>query len=64
MKSDPDGWYSGVVHWYNCPNGHVFALGECGLLLEEASCYECGARLGMMNHLTEGGITLATNMED
>ncbi|RZC41405.1 NFX1-type zinc finger-containing protein 1, partial [Asbolus verrucosus] len=37
-------------HWYKCPNGHVYAIGECGGAMEEATCNECGARIGGMQH--------------
>ncbi|CDM38191.1 unnamed protein product [Penicillium roqueforti FM164] len=36
--------YSG--HWYNCATGHPFAIGECGMPMEQARCPECGVPIG------------------
>ena len=33
-------------HWYSCPNGHVYAIGDCGGATVESTCPECGARFG------------------
>ena len=33
-------------HWFKCPNGHVYAIGECGGAMQEAKCNECGAMIG------------------
>jgi len=33
-----------------CPNGHVYVIGECGGAMQEASCPECGAAIGGSNH--------------
>ncbi|KAJ3510084.1 hypothetical protein NMY22_g16083 [Coprinellus aureogranulatus] len=37
-------------HWYNCPNGHTFVIGECGGAMEEARCPDCGETIGGRNH--------------
>ena len=50
-------------HWYNCANGHPFAIGECGMPMEEARCPECGARVGGRRHRAVEGVTRAVNME-
>jgi hypothetical protein len=50
-------------HWYNCENGHPFAIGECGMPMELAQCPECGARIGGEQHRAVGGVTRATDME-
>ncbi|KAK0710442.1 hypothetical protein B0T21DRAFT_77739 [Apiosordaria backusii] len=50
-------------HWYNCENGHPFAIGECGMPMEMARCPECGARIGGTNHEFVGGVSRARNME-
>lgn len=50
-------------HWYNCANGHPFAIGECGMPMEEARCPECGARVGGRGHRAVEGVTRAMNME-
>ncbi|KAF4079021.1 hypothetical protein AMELA_G00188300 [Ameiurus melas] len=42
-------------HWYKCPNGHVYAIGDCGGAMERRQCPECNATIGGINHtLTEG----------
>ncbi|KIW22051.1 uncharacterized protein PV07_12556 [Cladophialophora immunda] len=50
-------------HWYNCINGHPFAIGECGMPMEHARCPECGAPIGGSNHQAVTGVTRATEME-
>nr|XP_023992641.1 E3 ubiquitin-protein ligase rnf213-alpha-like [Salvelinus alpinus] len=32
--------------WYNCPNGHPCAIGECGKPMETSRCVDCGAEIG------------------
>ena len=32
-------------HWYSCPNGHVYNIGDCGGATVEANCPDCHARL-------------------
>ncbi|XP_027002552.1 NFX1-type zinc finger-containing protein 1 [Tachysurus fulvidraco] len=42
-------------HWYKCPNGHVYAIGDCGGAMVRSQCPECKATIGGVNHtLTEG----------
>ncbi|KAJ6185870.1 hypothetical protein N7519_007171 [Penicillium mononematosum] len=50
-------------HWYNCINGHPFAIGECGMPTELAKCPECGARIGGQNHQPVEGVSRAEHME-
>ncbi|KAI2785918.1 hypothetical protein POX_h09681 [Penicillium oxalicum] len=50
-------------HWYNCANGHPFAIGECGMPMEQARCPECGAPIGGQNHTAVAGVTRAREME-
>ncbi|KAK4182162.1 P-loop containing nucleoside triphosphate hydrolase protein [Podospora australis] len=50
-------------HWYNCENGHPFAIGECGMPMEEARCPDCDARIGGQHHRMVGGVSRATDME-
>lgn len=33
----------GKGHFYKCPNGHFYLIGDCGGAMEEAKCNECGA---------------------
>ncbi|KAH8889256.1 hypothetical protein GQ53DRAFT_723440 [Thozetella sp. PMI_491] len=63
MVSGPDGLRTHSGHWYNCANGHPFAIGECGMPMEEALCPECGSRIGGQNHQPLAGVTRAVEME-
>ena len=36
--------------WYQCPNGHAYTIGECGLPMEESRCPECGEKIGGSDH--------------
>lgn len=48
MISEAIGLSSG--HWYECPNGHPYAIGECGGAMEKSVCPECNAEIGGLNH--------------
>ncbi|KAL3940607.1 MAG: hypothetical protein SGBAC_004891 [Bacillariaceae sp.] len=37
-------------HWYECPNGHPYFIGDCGGAMTTARCFECGAEIGGSNH--------------
>lgn len=37
-------------HWYTCPNGHIYAIGDCGGAMERSSCPECGEEIGGQQH--------------
>ncbi|KAL6075671.1 NFX1-type zinc finger-containing protein 1 [Balamuthia mandrillaris] len=42
-------------HWFECPNGHVYTIGECGGAMQRSSCPECGEVVGGGDHrLAEG----------
>eukprot|EP00172_Hildenbrandia_rubra_P001281 Plantae.Rhodophyta-Hildenbrandia_rubra.ctg18276.p1 GENE.Plantae.Rhodophyta-Hildenbrandia_rubra.ctg18276~~Plantae.Rhodophyta-Hildenbrandia_rubra.ctg18276.p1 ORF type:complete len:703 (+),score=53.24 Plantae.Rhodophyta-Hildenbrandia_rubra.ctg18276:174-2282(+) len=41
---NPDG------HMYQCPNGHLYLIGECGMAMQESVCPECGERVGGQSH--------------
>lgn len=45
MSLDP-GNFSGGQHWYACPNGHRFYIGNCGEAMQTAVCNECGSEIG------------------
>lgn len=38
------------IHWYQCPNGHVYTIGECGGAMQQSTCPECGAIIGGLSH--------------
>ncbi|CAD6574519.1 MAG: hypothetical protein ASARMPRED_006796 [Alectoria sarmentosa] len=64
MVSGAGGIATHSGHWYNCVNGHPFAIGECGMPMEQARCPECGAPVGGQGHRPAEGVTRARNMED
>ncbi|OAQ60006.1 NFX1-type zinc finger-containing protein 1 [Pochonia chlamydosporia 170] len=64
MVSGPGAIATHSGHWYNCVNGHPFAIGECGMPMEEAHCPECGASIGGLNHRAVAGVTRAQDMEN
>jgi len=53
----------GQGHWYTCPNGHVYAIGECGGATVESSCPECGERIGGTSHRLLSTNNIATQMD-
>ena len=50
-------------HWFKCPNGHYYAIGECGGAMEESKCPECGAVIGGRNHRLTEDNELASEMD-
>lgn len=47
--------YTGQGHFYECPNGHPYVIGDCGGAMQEAACPECGERIGGRScNLTRG----------
>ncbi|DBA99354.1 TPA: hypothetical protein ACH3X3_011954 [Trebouxia sp. C0006] len=60
MKCNADlagGGYTGQGHFYRCPNGHPYVIGDCGGATQAASCPECGARIGGTGHQLTSGNT-------
>ena len=51
-------------HWFKCPNGHVYAIGDCGGAMQESKCPECNARIGGTQHrlLASNQVRLPTSM--
>ena len=50
-------------HWFKCPNGHFYCIGECGGAMEEANCPECGARIGGQHNSLRADNQLASEMD-
>lgn len=50
-------------HWFKCPNGHVYAIGECGGATQESRCNECGAVIGGHSHRLHGRNQVASEMD-
>ncbi|CAG8442461.1 13677_t:CDS:10 [Ambispora gerdemannii] len=42
--------FLGSGHWYECPNGHPYTIGECGGAMEQSRCPDCGAAIGGGGH--------------
>jgi len=44
--------YGGTAadHWYECPNGHPYFIGECGQAMQTSTCPECGETVGGGSH--------------
>jgi hypothetical protein len=56
------GGWTGRGSWFTCPNGHPYVITECGGAMEEASCYECGARIGGTSHTLRGDNMVAEDL--
>ncbi|CAI7603373.1 unnamed protein product [Penicillium glandicola] len=63
MVSGRGGIATNSGHWYNCINGHPFAIGECGMPMELAKCPQCGAAIGGQHHQAVEGVSRAEQME-
>ncbi|KAF8730672.1 P-loop containing nucleoside triphosphate hydrolase protein, partial [Rhizoctonia solani] len=50
-------WHTG--HFYQCPNGHPYVIGECGGAMQVSTCPECGAAIGGSHHQSLAGNTHA-----
>ena len=50
-------------HWFKCPNGHIYAIGECGGAMERSVCNECQAPIGGAGHRLLGTNSLAGEMD-
>ena len=37
-------------HWYECPNGHPYVIGECGGANQIGRCSVCSAEIGGQDH--------------
>lgn len=52
-----------VGHWFKCPNGHYYVIGECGGAMQVSKCNECGAKIGGQNHALLPNNQLAREMD-
>lgn len=50
-------------HWYKCPNGHIYCIGECGGAMQNAKCPECKCNIGGESHRLTEGNQVATEMD-
>lgn len=44
----------GSGHWFKCPNGHLYFIGECGGAMQEGVCPDCHATVGGHSHRLRG----------
>jgi len=51
-------------HWFKCPNGHYYCIGECGGAMEQAKCPECKAVIGGTSHRLTTGNEHAPEMDN
>ena len=50
-------------HWFKCPNGHFYAIGECGGAMQQSNCPDCNAVIGGQNHQLANDNELAPEMD-
>lgn len=50
-------------HWFKCPNGHYYCIGECGGAMETSRCPDCGATIGGAHHTLTPGNQHAREMD-
>ena len=51
-------------HWFKCPKGHIYAIGDCGGATEEGVCPECKSRIGGTHHTLRGDNRFAPEMDN
>lgn len=44
----------GMGHWYKCPKGHFYAIGDCGAPNQAGNCIECKTPVGGGNRVIRG----------
>ncbi|XP_050829286.1 E3 ubiquitin-protein ligase RNF213-like isoform X2 [Serinus canaria] len=52
------------LHWYECPNGHPCAVGECGYPMQKSRCPECRVPIGGKNHTPVKGFHRSRTCQD
>jgi len=53
----------GAGHWFRCPNGHLYCIGDCGGAMETAKCPECNSTIGGGSHTLAPGNTFAGDFD-
>jgi len=48
------------AHWYECPLGHPYFIGECGRPMQQSRCADCGELVGGSIHTLLGSNRTAT----
>jgi len=49
-------------NWNKCPNGHYYAIGECGGAMEVSRCPDCKAQIGGNSHVLIEGNSFASEL--
>ena len=52
----------GRGHWNKCPNGHYYAIGDCGGAMQVSRCPDCHAQIGGNNHQLAQGNSFASEL--
>ena len=50
-------------HWFKCPKGHYYCIGECGGASQVGQCPDCGAQIGGERHQLLPDNQLAPEMD-
>ncbi|KAJ8731482.1 hypothetical protein PYW07_004646 [Mythimna separata] len=50
-------------HWYKCPNGHFYCIGNCGQANGMGKCPDCGAAIGGVRYQLTAGNSRAPELE-
>ncbi|XP_024415123.2 NFX1-type zinc finger-containing protein 1 [Desmodus rotundus] len=50
-------------HWFKCPNGHIYVIGDCGGAMQRSTCPDCKEVIGGVNHTLERSNELASEMD-
>ncbi|CAB4384074.1 unnamed protein product [Rhizophagus irregularis] len=55
--------FRGSGHWYQCPNGHPYTIGECGGAMVMSRCPDCNAPIGGGDHRLTTGNRINSDFE-
>ncbi|CAF4881675.1 unnamed protein product [Pieris macdunnoughi] len=51
-------------HWFKCPNGHFYCIGDCGGAMVVGKCPDCGTAVGGTRHTLLSDNKHASEMDD
>ncbi|KAL3140347.1 hypothetical protein ABBQ38_004611 [Trebouxia sp. C0009 RCD-2024] len=55
--------FTGQGHFYKCPNGHPYVIGDCGGANQTSVCPECRAGIGGSQHRLAAGNAASTDLQ-
>lgn len=55
LINDPFSVWGNNYKVYECPQGHLYAIGECGEAVEKSKCPDCGEIIGGKDHKSTTG---------